>query len=698
MKKRNFQFFLKKYNRYIRKYKKLSLSSPKSTQLKWLKKRILLLREKLETLYSSHSLKLKKAVSAGLIIGSLATYGIGQDFQHLKTNNPFFDVHPLQGGAKPYFVDFDGDGDDDLFVSGYVDEDLEEDFNGNFLRYYENTETGLVESLAPFPVDLGIREIAESAFGVELSMDFVDFDQDGDIDAFLTGNDVGAILYYENVDGSMVLSEENPFSELTISEDLGFVEIGDLDGDNVFEAILNNDDSISVYKLQDGKFGSEEYLGTHFFGSLTLSDLDSDNDLDLIIGNKYGELTTYVNNAGTLTLSNATKLENVELHSNPTVSFSDFDMDGDIDMLEGSNLGGIFYHENVGETFVYKNYNDEGISFLNRDFPVPEFADVDGDGDKDLILGSEVKDIAFFENVDGEFMENEADNPFALTSLPFLNTNPTCADVDMDGDIDCLIGSDFDNSFLFLRNNDGVYEEQDSMNNPFNSLREDDSARTFTFEDFDGDGDLDVFIGNKYGDIYYFVNNDGVYEEETFPLTGVNFTDYVDQMFADLDGDGDNDLIVFNSYSEIFYYEREGTDLMPREGEENPFANFDENTSKIAIYDFDQDGDNDVLASTYRGYAYYYRNNDIASSIEKIKLKNSIIAYPNPANELLNVYDPNFSSNSVIELFDLSGRLISRTLSNEELTTMDVSGITSGMYTLRITNEFSIRNSTVIIH
>ncbi len=276
----------------------------------------------------------------------------------------------------------------------------------------------------------------------------------------------------------------NPFGMSPVLElELAFPQLVDIDADGDFDLLsrsyglalgfqenIGTPESPQYGPLQNDAFGVDN-LGDA--STITFGDLDADGDMDLLVGqydiNEPGDVEfLYFENTGTPTepafgpataepfgLGN----EGVEV----TIPFlADLDGDGDLDILMGTyDYGGytveVRFIENIGTSsapaFAQGASSPFGLDAIPSSYAiVPVLADLDEDGDLDLILGGanyveENEDnyravIDYFENVGDA--QNPAfaapvSEPFGLQmpNLTYLAI-PTAADLDNDGDIDLL--------------------------------------------------------------------------------------------------------------------------------------------------------------------------------------------------------------------------------------------------------------------
>ena len=184
-----------------------------------------------------------------------------------------------------------------------------------------------------------------------------------------------------------------------------------------------------------------------------LVDLDADGDLDMLASDFDGKYQ-YFENVGTPTVC-----EYAAVVENPfglvpgnlsIITLADLDDDGDVDMIStdgGANYG---YFENIGSattpafaTPVWNVFGLQCLQDLTGEFwALAEFADLDADGDYDLLATNYVGDIFYYENSGSAalpFFNTPVSNPFGLQPI-FMDGDPALVDFDSDGDLDLFFG------------------------------------------------------------------------------------------------------------------------------------------------------------------------------------------------------------------------------------------------------------------
>ncbi|MDA3884441.1 MAG: FG-GAP-like repeat-containing protein [Candidatus Delongbacteria bacterium] len=333
------------------------------------------------------------------------------------------------------------------------------------------------------------------------------------------------------------------------------VEWGDFDNDGDLDLLLtgtpyaNYYPITKIYRNDSHTFTDiEAGLTGVFSGSATWGDYDNDGDLDILLTGATGTpldynpiSKIYRNDSGVFTDINAV----LTPVTNSSVSWGDYDNDGDLDIL----LTGQYYYSDEDYMIVSKIYrNDSGvfinIAGLTGITGTGSWGDYDKDGDLDIILcgydGSEEVTI-IYRNDAGTFTEINA----GLTGIS--SSSVAWGDYDNDGDLDLLITGatgtypDYNPISKIYRNDSGAFTDINAgLIGVFNGSTK--------WGDYDNDGDLDVvLIGSSLESTStskVYRNDSGIFTDINAALTGIENSSV---NWGDFDNDGDLDLITSGS-------------------------------------------------------------------------------------------------------------------------------------------------------
>ena len=332
--------------------------------------------------------------------------------------------------------DFDQDGDQDLAVMG-------QNRSGEAQTLLYENSAGTLQVRQDVDL-LGLRN-GEVAWG--------DYDNDGDLDLVLTGEDLFEnrnTLLYRAVPGTAgyTLEPVGSFTKLSKSD----AAWGDYDNDGDLDlALMGQSDQIASGLQQsiteifrnDGQGGFADagfdLIGVNN-GELAWADVDGDGDLDLALNGSSSDGTRQFRlyrNDGIL-VDSGVPLAGLE---SSDLAWGDFDRDGDPDLVAGGigDAGPI--------TILYENQG--GQLNARADIALPGirggdlvWGDYDNDQDLDLAIAGNDGTAPFLRVYENTIGRTSADSAFVAAQLPLLQGVDFCAvalaDIEGDGDLDLI--------------------------------------------------------------------------------------------------------------------------------------------------------------------------------------------------------------------------------------------------------------------
>jgi len=475
--------------------------------------------------------------------------------------------HTAYGGgtddARPVFADLDGDGDLDILMGDW----------GGWLTYYENIGNAQEPIWAP-----PVAPYAGIDVGNFSSPALADLDADGDLDLVL-GEKEGALFFFKNIGDARRAVWASPVANYAGVQVSGWSApvFGDLDSDGDADLLVGSVNGRLLFIERVGTSATPvwaapvaDYGGVDVgaFSLPTLADLDGDGDLDLMVGNHPATLT-YYQNVGTPTApvwsQPILNYNQIDLGFCAFPGLADIDADGDLDLFVGESQGALTYYKNIGNRTTpmwapeISNYDAMDVGYMT----MPVLADLDSDGDLDLLLGEWESGVTFYRNV-GSAREPAWAAPIRswVGAQVGSGAAPALGDLDGDGDLDLIVG-ETTGTLVFYRNN-GTPRSPAWAAPVFHYA----SIAVLTgsrpaLADLDGDGDLDLFVGDDYGTITHFENigspSTATWAAPVTSFASIDVGYYSAPAFGDVDRDGDLDLLVGDSEGLITYYENTGT-------------------------------------------------------------------------------------------------------------------------------------------
>ena len=360
---------------------------------------------------------------------------------------------------------------------------------------------------------------------------------------------IGNSVYWLKNDGTGVFTLQ--ITEISSTLDsAGGVAIADLNGDGFNDVVTTSyNDNKLVWFANDGlgNFGSEQIISSSVTGpsQVYVRQIDGNATLDVSVSSYTGNEVVWFSNDGSGNFGSKNIIDNT-IVSPGAYAVKDIDNDGDIDAVIANSVAygtpndcriEVFYNDGSGIFTADTN----PVSVNTKDYIFSVMAeDVDGDNSLDILVTDLLGSPSWFKRT--EIVPGTA--TYTETVLTTSIANPACLDLqDLDNDsLDDFVlssaTSGTGNDIVWFKNNGaGGFSSEMVIDNTQSQ------AYTFTFADFENDGDLDIASVAYNDDAVNVFNNQKL---------NLSFDDYSTQTFRIYPNPSSDKLFFSGSTSEVF--------------------------------------------------------------------------------------------------------------------------------------------------
>ena len=435
------------------------------------------------------------------------------------------DVLPSGYGHSPFWSENDGTG---IFVTQhpvsdtYIGEvrlvDMDTDGDPDAVTVYGAISWQSNDGFG----NMGHRRMIYATLQNIETVRLVDIDGDNDLDVAANWQNSSSFLVFYRNDGSGQFGAQEVMVDTLVSTHS--FEFADLDGDSDQDVVVQGYFTLGCF-INDGTgifspgamFNS---AGQGVYG-IEVHDFDGDGDMDIVSVDYYAEaLELWLNDgSGSFLPSQVAAVLSPPLG----IGSADIDGDGDYDLVSSDDgTGALNWYQNDGSAA----FSPINIATLPDAIHADDIqlADLNGDGTVDLLY-AETGDVIFYANSGGgTFLP-----AVTVTAMPDPWSTLHAADMDDDGDVDLIIGN-LDLEQFYWKANDGfgVFGPDEMLDPTLVG-----SPKCIRTGDIDGDGRTDVVLARGSGNDTYGIDWYESFVSSVFHIQGTAYHDQDQDGFQD---------------------------------------------------------------------------------------------------------------------------------------------------------------------